>query len=193
MQNEPGYELRVPKNKGREAMVYLTYIIDHFDALPNVTVFLHAADNQDHNELVDPAHSIISPRFANHAVLGRLNFEIVARNGYTNLRCDPNPGCPLSISPLNPSQLDIDTNDYRAYFDDVYTTIFATPRDRIPERIAHTCCAQFAVTRERILQRPRTDYERMRNWIIGTHMDSHGVGWVFEMVWHIIFGCEAIQ
>jgi hypothetical protein len=33
--DDPNARLRIPKNKGHEAMVYLTYIIDHYDELPS--------------------------------------------------------------------------------------------------------------------------------------------------------------
>ena len=29
-------------NKGNEAMAYLTYIIDHYEALPGIMLFVHA-------------------------------------------------------------------------------------------------------------------------------------------------------
>ncbi|KAJ8603661.1 hypothetical protein MRB53_042096 [Persea americana] len=34
--------LHVPVNKGRESMVYLSYIIDHYDDLPDVSMFMHS-------------------------------------------------------------------------------------------------------------------------------------------------------
>lgn len=40
----------VPKHKGREAMVYLTYIIDNYYTLPNLMVFLHGRRWQWHND-----------------------------------------------------------------------------------------------------------------------------------------------
>lgn len=35
-------ELHPPKNKGHEVMVYLSYIIDHYDNLPDVAMFMHS-------------------------------------------------------------------------------------------------------------------------------------------------------
>lgn len=36
--DDPSSEYHVPKNKGNEAMVYLTYIIDNYDSLSEVTM-----------------------------------------------------------------------------------------------------------------------------------------------------------
>lgn len=40
--DDPSAPLHPPKNKGHEVMVYLTYIIDHYDELADVTMFMHA-------------------------------------------------------------------------------------------------------------------------------------------------------
>ena len=40
--DDPYAPLHPPKNKGHEVMVYLTYIIDHYDELADVTMFMHA-------------------------------------------------------------------------------------------------------------------------------------------------------
>ena len=72
--NDKAAKLTVPINKGREAMVYLTYvalsfhllcitchfsmnnryIIDNYDMLPNVMVFIHSLRYQWHND--DPIY-----------------------------------------------------------------------------------------------------------------------------------------
>ena len=39
----------LPVNKGREASVYLTYIIQHYNSLPDYVVFIHGKRYQIHN------------------------------------------------------------------------------------------------------------------------------------------------
>jgi len=39
----------LPVNKGREASVYLTYIIQHYHSLPDYVVFIHGKRYQIHN------------------------------------------------------------------------------------------------------------------------------------------------
>ena len=46
--------LQVPQNKGREWSAYLSYIIDNYDNLPDISVFLHGNRYQWHNE--DPMY-----------------------------------------------------------------------------------------------------------------------------------------
>jgi len=53
------------------------------------------------------------------------------------------------------------------------------------------CCAQFAVSREAIYQRPLADYVSMRQWLMETELDDARSGRVFEFLWHVIFGQEA--
>ena len=54
--NDPRAKLTVAKNKGRESMAYLTYIIDNYDNLPEYMVFLHSLRYQWHNE--DPMYGM---------------------------------------------------------------------------------------------------------------------------------------
>ena len=40
------------RNKGREAMIILTYLHDFYDDLPDISIFTHADDKAWHNEAV---------------------------------------------------------------------------------------------------------------------------------------------
>jgi hypothetical protein len=75
-----------PMNKGHEVMAYLTFIIEHYDRLSDVNIFLHSHQYAWHNnDLLD-----------NDAVqmIRRLSPERVQRVGYMNMRCHWGPGCP---------------------------------------------------------------------------------------------------
>ena len=50
------------------------------------------------------------------------------------------------------------------------------------------CCAQFALTRQKIRERPLSDYQRYRNWITETGLEDNVSGRVLEYSWHVIFG-----
>ena len=69
--NDPGAKLTVRENKGRESMAYLTYLIDHYDKLPENMVFLHSLRYQWHNE--DPMYgmSFTLNSYATALLLGR--------------------------------------------------------------------------------------------------------------------------
>ncbi|KAI6839675.1 hypothetical protein KC340_g3087 [Hortaea werneckii] len=188
---EPGYPLTLPIQRGREAGVYLSFIVDHYPNFPAYTVFLHASDHHWHN---DDALGPSTP-----TTLANLRLDTVEREGYVNLRCNHNPGCPVSINPLSPTQTDIETGDPRSFFADMYQEVLnVTAREQVPEHLGVACCSQFAVTRARILARPWEDYVRMREWALrgsdyaDGRMNSYGVGWVFESLWHVIFGKEAV-
>jgi hypothetical protein len=59
-----------------------------------------------------------------------------------------------------------------------------------PKEVGAACCAQFAVSREQVLQRPRDDYIKFRQWVIDTEKDDASSGRVMEFLWHVIFGQE---
>lgn len=149
-----------------------------------MTAFVHAKKAQWHNEDLGPWTSTI---------LENLRIDTVLRNGYVNLRCKHDPGCPVGVNPLEPTDIDIKGRDIRAYFADVYMELFNVPAGQVPEHVGNVCCGQFVVSRERIRQRPLRDYIRMRTWALESSVtDSFGVGWVFEKIWHIVFGMDAI-
>lgn len=72
-------DLHPPRNKGHEAMIYLSYIIEQYENLSDVNIFMHSHRYAWHNdELLD-----------NDAVqmISRLSAERVQREGYMNMRC----------------------------------------------------------------------------------------------------------
>ena len=93
-------------NKGRESMVYLTYIIDYYDSLPLITTFLHAHRYAHHNE---------GPRHDNVWVMQHLQLSHVKEMGYVNLRCDWEPGC-------NNPQKHVTSDLWREVFKNTSTT-----------------------------------------------------------------------
>lgn len=101
--------------------------------------------------------------------------------------------CPLGVNPLDPTEEDIRRKDTRAFFAEIYMELLDVTRDQVPRHIGNVCCAQFAVTRARILRRPKSDYERMLRWVENSHEVDFGIGWVFEKFWDTIFGMDAIK
>lgn len=181
---ERGYSLIVPAYQGREAVPYLAFIVSNYGHLPRYTAFIHAKNKQFHNDVLGPHTSDI---------LRNLRLETVAAKGYVNLRCTHEEGCPVAVKPLNPTETDLRNKDIRAYFADVYMELFDVPQSKVPQTIGNICCAQFVVSRDRILARPKADYERMLKWATTTKVThSFGVGWTFEKLWHIIFGMDPV-
>lgn len=173
--------LTVPVNKGREAMTYLTYIVDRYDSLPSFVVFTHASRFQWHND---------DPDYDGLAILRNLQLPYVTTQDYVNLRCVWVLGCPVEIRPIhdaaNPDHDHPTSIAYKSAFEQLL------PGVPVPEEVGQACCAQFAVSREAILSRPREEYEHFRKWLINTPLDDDTAGRVFEYLWHIIFGKEPV-
>jgi hypothetical protein len=168
-------ELTVPVNKGNEAMVYLTYLIDRYDSLPDVTVFMHGARYQWHND---------NPLYDSVASIESLNLDFVRQEGYASLRCTWMIGCPAELEPARflRERPDDPMHPTAVEYPDQFQILF--PDTPVPELVGGGCCSQFAVSREQIHQRPKSDYERYRRWLVDTILDSGTSGRIMEYSWH---------
>ncbi len=173
----------VPRNKGREAMVYLTHLIDAYDTLAETTVFVHASRFAWHND--DPDYDALP-------ALRRLDLARVGVEGYVNLRCVLLLGCPVEIRPLEDAASEEvrrngtheDGSPLRA--NEVYEQAFREllPGVEVPERVGVSCCSQFAVSREAVRRHTREEYVRWREWLVETPLADDLSGRVFEYMWH---------
>ncbi|KAJ4375312.1 hypothetical protein N0V83_002398 [Neocucurbitaria cava] len=172
-------ENKIPKNKGREAMVYLSYIIDHYDDLADTTIFMHAHRHAWHNNQLMGLDAV--------QLLKRLNHERVARMGYMNVRCHHDPGCPDWIHMDRPGgDFDFYHKPEEIYWrKEIWEEIH--PGAPIPPSISGICCAQFAVSRQRIREVPIERFIHYRKWLLTTGMDDQFSGRIFEYIWHYIF------
>ncbi|KAF2095613.1 hypothetical protein NA57DRAFT_79331 [Rhizodiscina lignyota] len=164
-----------PKNKGNEVMIYLTYIIDHYDALPDITIFLHAHRHAWHNnDLLDNDAAQMLQRLSNARVM---------REGYMNLRCQWDPGCPHW---LHPKSDDFHLKKQEQIFiAKAWGELF--PFELMPTALSAPCCAQFAVSRDAIRALPISRYVWFRDWIMRTELSNYMAGRVFEYIWQYIF------
>ncbi|KAJ5291782.1 hypothetical protein N7478_001033 [Penicillium angulare] len=171
--------------KGHEASAYLSYIIDYYDELRPYTIFIHGRPEQWHNDVGGPSTK---------NVLANLRYEAVSINGYVNLRCTNRPGCPSTIFQAFPVMVDFDYQYLIDQLPQIFNDLLGIDPSDVPSDIGHQCCAQFAVTKEKIQERPRSDYIRILEWIATTDMtDNYGIGWLIEKLWHVIFGMPAVH
>lgn len=217
--------LSVPANKGHEVMAYLTYILDNYDAgtLADVNIFMHAHRFAWHNDELLQRDSAEMVR--------RLSAERVTREGYMNLRCEWDPGCPAWLRPKQdaqgpsqhqtpisgegrekkthhhtrdpavaaelaglidrPAQATTDESVVEAVLAQNWPQLF--PDLPLPEVLSQPCCAQFAVSRDRILAHPRRRYEELRAWLLATDLADYYSGRVFEYTWQVLFAGTAVH
>ena len=171
--------LHPPMNKGHEVMVYLTYIIDHYDDLPDVSIFMHSHQYAWHeNDLLG---------YNAAEMVKRLSSERVQREGYMNLRCHWTPGCPDWMHPGT-----VEEDPYKqeeTVMAEAWAELF--PDRPIPEVLAQPCCAQFALSSQRIRAITRDRYLFYREWLIRTKLDDKISGRVWEYIWQVVFTGEA--
>jgi len=173
--DNPKAPLHPPKNKGHEGMIYLTYIIDHYNTLPDVSIFMHAHQYAWHN------NDLLNNDAAE--MVNRLSSERVLREGFMNLRCHWNPGCPDWV---HPGVVEKDVNKQEeSMMAQAWSEIF--PDKPIPEVLAQPCCAQFALSRDRIRAISLQQYEFYRQWLLRTRLDDQISGRIWEYLWQVVF------
>lgn len=177
--DDPASPLRAPANKGHEVMVYLSYIIDHYDILADINIFMHAHRWSWHNnELLNNDSA---------EMIRRLSSERVVREGFMNMRCHWNPGCP---DWMHPGVVEDDMNKQEEnLMVQCWAELF--PGEASPLTLAQPCCAQFAATRERIRAIPLARWMFYRDWLLRTELSDHLSGRIWEYLWQVAFTGEA--
>lgn len=173
--DDPTAPLHPPANKGHEAIVYLTYIIDNYDKLPDIMLFMHAHQRTWHN------NDVLNSDAAE--MIRQLSSERVIREGYMNMRCQWYPGCPDWMHPGN-MEFDVYKTE-QVLIAKAWVEIF--PFDPVPDVLAQPCCSQFALSRERVLSIPKAQFEFYRNWIMTTKLKDFISGRVWEYMWQYAF------
>jgi hypothetical protein len=170
-------QFHTKKNKGHEVMTYLTYIIDNYDSLADVTIFVHADRWAWHN------NPIMDDDMA--AMLRYLKPEKVIKDGYYNLRCQWDPGCPHWLFlRTRQNSAGVQRKEEKALAEH-WSELF--PMDDMPSIVSQPCCAQFAVSRDRLRAIPKGRYIYLRSWVLRTPLDDYRSGRVFEYLWQYIF------
>ncbi|MCJ1251355.1 hypothetical protein MMC30_008587 [Trapelia coarctata] len=172
--------LHPPLNKGHEVMVYLTYIIDHYHDLPEIIIFTHAHRHAWHNTDLLGFDAV--------EMVKRLSSDRVARLGYMNIRCGWDPGCPEWLHPYDETEL-LGKQEQRVLAK-VWSELF--PLDPLPTNLAQPCCAQFAVSRARVLSIPHARFVFYRDWLLRTPLTDYYSGRIWEFVWQYAFTGQAV-
>lgn len=183
--DDPTAPLHLSENRGREARVYLTYIVEHYTSLSDVSIFVHPSRHAWHNNVLFAGDQA--------AALNRLQRGYVVEQGYLNLRCDLYPGCPAWITPdANASTLATHgERSERLFTTDLWATLF--PGRPVPALLSQPCCSQFAVSRDTIRRTPLEQYQRILDWLVSSPLHDQSTGRVMEYVWQYLFVDEAVR
>lgn len=190
--NDPFASKHTPRNKGRESLAYLQYIVEHYYDLPSTIVFVHS-----HKDGWPDAWHTDTFSYSNVDSIRSLQLDHVQKTGYANLRCQNTPGCPDAIRPFrsgpapssDPMQRGAAANAEKFYAQ-AWRELFNNTQ--VPEVVAAPCCSQFAVSRKQVMQRPKADYDRFYRWVLNTALSDDVVAGIMEYTWHIIFGRDAV-
>ncbi|KAF2691871.1 hypothetical protein K458DRAFT_425741 [Lentithecium fluviatile CBS 122367] len=178
--DDPTAPLHPPKNKGHEVMIYLSWIIDNYNDLPDVAIFMHAHQLTWHND------DILGHDAAN--LINRLSRQRVWREGFVNMRCSWNPGCPDWMHPGETEENAFKREE--VLLAKSWSELF--PLDEVPQILAQPCCAQFALSRERIHAKPHAQYLWYREWLFSTRLPDYLSGRIWEYVWQFVFTGENV-
>lgn len=149
-------------NRGREFGSYLKFIIEYYDNLPGFVVFLHGHETAWHQQL---------------SMYDAIRCAKKKQYGYISLNNNIFPK--LEWSKGNKGYDIIETlweEHFKPYL-----------RVEMPEYFYHDCCAQFIVSRERILHHAKDVYKKWYD-LVFTIEDDYVLGLGFEMLWPMIFG-----
>lgn len=181
--------LHTPANKGHEAMAYLTYIIDQYHTLPPISIFIHGHLLAWHNNIMLNSNT--------SSMLRHLRLDKIHQDGYFNLRCHFNPGCPEHLFPF--STVPHTEKSEEPFVKEAWKQVFEIVANDaeaealyVPRVLAQPCCSQFAVTATRIRAVPREKYRHFRNWILETALTDYMSGRIFEYFWQWIFNGTAV-
>lgn len=162
--NSTLYTLR---NKGMEANAYLAYIVQNYNNLPSTIAFIHP-----HKDGYPIAWHTDNNQHSNVVSLQTLNIDFIQTNGYANLRCVHDPGCPHEVMPFRDPPEDHRTIE--AAMPDAWRDLFRNTD--VPHVLATPCCAQFAVSSKQVQKRSLEEYKRYYTWLVETPLKDETSG-----------------
>lgn len=137
-------------------------------------LFIHSQRYQWHND---------DPYYDGVPMISKVQTSYIEEKGYVNLRCTWVLGCPDEIHPFT----DTHREDLHAgeYFKTGFMELFSGAK--VPEVVGVSCCAQFGVSRWKVWERPKSDYEHFRKWLIQTPLKDELSGRIMEYSWHSMY------
>lgn len=167
-------------DKGRVANVYLTWIVENYNTLPETLVFLPPSDAWEPKPL-DFRHA-----------LSILHVPFIQDSGFANLRCAHEKSeatCndkPLKIlEPAHP------IHELRNETSKIWTSLFGNTT-KVPQQFGTVLGAEIAVSRTQVRKRSVEEYLKYWTWLNKATMDDDTAGLFMEYMWPRVFGKEAV-
>jgi len=155
----------IPVNRGREASVYLKYIIDHFECLSEYTFFIHDEEYSWHHE---------------GSIIDRFKEAIDSKELYYNINN-------FILQDFNENNTESEKERLEWYEKYIENYI---PYNLLPKKNwvngEHKGCAQFLVHKSLIINFPKKFYEDLYEWVINFR-DSWLAGIFLEFSWHLFW------
>lgn len=171
---QPSPLCELSKNYGREATSYLKFIIDNYDNLPMHTAFIHGHQHAWHQKMT-------TSEGGDDLLYLAKNCAKYKEFGFISLN-----NCQVELSDEHKEIFK--TIKEKGIWDAIFRKYLNID---MPGFILNDCCAQFIVSKDRILRHPVDAYKHWFDYIMNKDPHDDG-GWVlgllFEHVWHIIFG-----
>jgi len=162
----PKSEFNIPVNKGNEASVYLKYIIDNYENLPDFTFFIHEDEYAWH-------HS--------GSVIDKFDEAVMSNKMYYNI----NDRCYWGPNMINLNHRGDLLKWYNEYIEDYI------PISKVPNNsdfiYGYLGSAQFLVHKDLIRNLPKEFYIKIYEWIITTDLSNILSGRFLEWTWHIFW------
>ena len=159
--------------------VYLKYIIENYDNLPNKIAFIHGHENSVHQKYPKGILQAIEDAKIN-------DFDFISLNNLIHLKKDANttPIVPIHTkSQIFEEQPGI-YNELRRIWPNTFASIFGP---NIPEYFRIEVGAQFIVSRKAIYKHDKSVYEKLYNFVIEPNENEYIRAIIMEFIWHMLF------
>lgn len=163
----PNNPLNVPVNKGNEASVYLKYIIDYYDDLPDFTFFIHDEEYAWHHSgsIIDKYDEAIQSNL--------MYYNINDRAGWNRRN-------------LIPPETYVELLKFYDKYIEAYIPISKVPNNE-DFIFGYIGSAQFLIHKKLIQNLPREFYSNLYDWIITTDLSNYISGRFLEWTWHVFW------
>jgi hypothetical protein len=205
------------ENVGNEASKYLSYIVEHYDELPDNVMFMQAGRQDWHD--IEPKDVLLHRwNWENAKEEGGMTFlptnapcliedSVEVSHQDVNIKTEPvvaealNSNECIGVKEHSPPQMDTVRK--------VWDNVFSEALGPLPKRWITHCCAQFEVSREAIHRHPLSFYEGLLSWtmqhdkdLIATDFSKQmrrnhdalrqDAGHVLEVTWALIFSTRSV-